>query len=442
MDSPQTQRPSGSASPYSSRMIVAYRYGALAFAGIGVGWAVVFGAIGWWGVVALDIAIIVCGLSIYVLIRRGHLTLGLLAAQAALMAIAVIMGLVLDVPTADAPRVSHLYLLVVAALGYFNFQRQSSLAQLLLIGLCLVAFVVLASMPLRTDLALVMPEMVRSIGTWVNTIMATTLLAACIHATQADLVRKDKFSRALMAALWNEEFTLVYQPQVDLARTTIGAEALLRWHSPERGEVSPAEFIGQAEALGLMVAIGGWVLEKGCTTLAGWDEDARFRHLTLSVNISASQLMDEGFEALVRATLTKTRADPRRLTLELTESVLVTDMELAVAKLRRLHDLGITIALDDFGVGYSSLSYLRRLPIQQIKIDRGFVHDATSTDRSASLVRNLIHIGQDLGQDVVAEGVETPDQHALLVQAGCRKFQGFLYGKPMPLAEFEQGLAQ
>jgi len=423
---------------YSTRMVVAYRYGSLAIAAIGLGWAVVFSAIGWWGVVAMDIVITVSGLSIYLLIRRGHLAFGLLAGQAVLMVIAIAMGLMLDVPNAEAPRVVHIYLLVVAALGYLNYQREKSRAQLILIGLCLLAFVVLASAPLASPFVVTMPDAVRSAGTWANTILATALLAGCIYAMQAEFIRKDRFSRDLMAALWNEEFQLVYQPQVNLSRATIGAEALLRWNSPQRGPVSPAEFIPQAEKAGLMVAIGGWVLKQGCNTLTEWSRNPDFRHLTLSINVSASQLLHEDFEEFVRDILVASRADPERLILELTESVLVTETELAIAKLDGLHDLGITIALDDFGTGYSSLSYLRRLPIQQIKIDRGFVQDVASPSPSATLVRNVVRLGRDLGHTVLAEGVETEEQHVLLAQAGCVQFQGYLYGKPMALADFAQ----
>ena len=439
MAKPQPQLTPTLANPYSARMIIAFRYGSLALAGIGLGWAVVFAAIGWWAVVALDICIIAAGLFIHFLIRRGHLASGVLAGQAALIAIAIVMGLFLDVPTADSPRVSHLYLLVVAALGYLNYQRQKSHAQLALIGICLVAFVVLASAPLTSPIV-VMPEIMRTGGTWANAIMATTMLAACIHAMQADFVRKDRFSRDLMAALWNEEFYLVLQPQVDGSQRTIGAEALLRWNSPQRGQVSPVEFIPEAEKLGLMIAIGGWVLEKGCETLAEWGKSPQLRHLTLSVNVSASQLMHEDFVASVHDTLIRTRAVPQNLILELTESVLVTDIEPVIERLKALRDLGITISLDDFGTGYSSLSYLRRLPIQQIKIDRSFVQDAVTSPSSASLAKNVVLMSRDLGHTVLAEGVETIEQHALMAQFGCVEFQGYYYGKPMPLADFEQRL--
>ena len=431
-------RPNDSQDPFYARMVVAYRWGALAFAGAGVAWAVVFSLMGWWWVVALDFAIVASGLAIYLLIRRGHFTAGLLAAQAALIVIAITMALVMDVPTADYPRVSHLYLLVIAALGYLNYQRDKSTAQLVLIGICLAAFVVFASAPLANPFMVTMPDTLRVGGTWANAFGATAMLAACIHAMHAECVRRNDFSRDLTAALWNDEFRLVFQPQVDTARTTIGAEALLRWSSPVRGEVSPVEFIPQAEKLGLMPAIGGWVLERGCDTLAAWAINPDLRHLSLSVNVSASQLMHEDFEAFVRETLDKSGADPRQLTLEITESMLLTDVEPIVEKLVRLRELGITFALDDFGTGYSSLAYLRRLPVQQIKIDRSFVQDAVSALRGAQLVKNVIHIGRDLGMEVLAEGVETMAQHALLSAAGCEYFQGYLYGKPMPLADFEQ----
>ena len=439
MAKPTPQTHSTLNNPYSSRMVVAFRYGSLAIAGIGLGWALAFAAMGSWTGMALEIGVFAAGLFIYMVIKRGHLTFGVLAGQAALIAIAVIMGLFLDVPTADAPRISHLYLLAVAALGYLNYQRQKSHEQLALIGICLTAFVVLSSASLTSPFA-EMPEIVRTSGTWINAIMATAMLAACIHAMQADFVRKDKFGRDLMAALWNNEFHLVFQPQVDGTQRTIGAEALLRWNSPQRGPVSPVEFIPEAEKLGLMIAIGSWVLEKGCSTLADWGKSPLTRELTLSINVSAGQLMHPGFEGVVRDTLVKTRANPKRLVLELTESVLVTEIELVIAKLTALRDLGITISLDDFGTGYSSLSYLRRLPIQQIKIDRSFVQDAVNNPSSATLARNVVLMSRDLGHTVLAEGVETIEQHALLAQFGCVEFQGYYYGKPMELADFEQRL--
>ena len=440
MANPKIQPAMAHTSQYSTRMVVTYKYGSLVIAGIGLVWAVVFAVMGSWWMAAIETAAFATGLAIHLLIRRNHLTFGILAGQAALMVIIIFIGLFLDVPTAEAPRVSHIYLLALAAMGYLNYQREKSRAQMALIVLCLLAFIALASAPLATPFVVPMPDMVRSIGSWANTIMATTILAFCIHAMQAEFVRQDNLSRDLVAALWNEEFDLVYQPQVDLSQTTIGAEALLRWNSPKRGIVSPVEFVPQAEKLGLMVAIGGWVLEKGCCTLVEWGKHPDLRHVSLSINVSASQLMHDDFEAFVHETLAKTGADPQRLILELTESMLVTDMEQVIAKLGRLHDLGITNALDDFGTGFSSLSYLRHLPFQQIKIDKSFVQDSVKSERGASFVKNIVHIGRDLGHTVLAEGVETIEQHALLAHVGSMQFQGYLYGRPMALDDFQQRL--
>lgn len=436
-----TQRSSAVVKHYSDRMVLAYRYGSLVLAALGVVWAVVFSVIGWWWVVALDFAMIVIGLSIYWLIRIGHLTFGLLLAQMAIIAICVTMALLIDPPSANGPRVSHIYLLVVAALGYLGYLRDGSRAQLALIGLSLIGFIVLSSAPLDTYALFVMPDWLRLGGTWFNSIVATTMLAGCIYAMQAEFNRKDRTSRELMEALWNDEFHLAYQPQVDGDGNVIGAEALLRWNSPKRGQVSPAEFIPEAESLGLMTPIGSWVLDKGCHTLATWGKDPGFRHLTLSLNVSAGQLMDNGFVELVREALITTGANPQRLILELTESILVTEVEPVIERLRALNEMDITIALDDFGTGYSSLSYLRRLPIQQVKIDRSFVQDATSGQASASLVGNVVTMARDLGLEVLAEGVETREQHALMQGFGCVKFQGYLYDKPLPLADYESRVA-
>lgn len=428
---------SASNSQHSTRLEVTYQYASLTLVVIGLGWAGVFSWLGWWNVVAVDALLIVIGLTSYLLIRSGQLNYGLLLSQAALILIAIVLSLVIDVPSADAPRVSHLYLLVIATLGYLNYRRQASRIQLALIAACLLAFIALASSPLTHAYIMPLPDSVRMVGGWVNTVTAVVMLCACVYAMQAEFSRVDTIGRDLMDALWNGEFTLVYQPQVDGRRATIGAEALLRWSSPQRGPVSPADFIPEAERSGLMVRIGGWVLEEACGTLAEWSRDPEFRHLTLSVNVSAKQLLDEDFEPLVRNVLASTGAPPHKLILELTESVLVTEMDVVVAKLNALHAIGITVALDDFGTGYSSLAYLRRLPVQQLKIDRGFVQDAVKSARNASLAENVIRIGRDLGQNVLAEGVETEQQHAVLSRAGCAQFQGYLYGRPMQLADFE-----
>ena len=223
-----------------------------------------------------------------------------------------------------------------------------------------------------------------------------------------------------------------YQPTVDLAdgRTT-GYEALVRWHHPTRGLVPPAEFIPQAEASGHVVEIGRWVLRRAVQQVAAWSADAG-RPLGMAVNLSPRQLADDDVVALVAAVLAETGLPAGQLTLEVTEGVLVRDVDRVVERLAALRALGVRIAIDDFGTGYSSMSYLRRLPADVLKIDRSFVQELGSDGRSTTLVASMIELARSLGLEVVAEGVETAQQHALLGDLACSHAQGYLFGRPQP----------
>ncbi|MET0962123.1 MAG: EAL domain-containing protein [Noviherbaspirillum sp.] len=235
----------------------------------------------------------------------------------------------------------------------------------------------------------------------------------------------------LLQALAQHEFVLHYQPQVDLAGRITGAEALVRWNHPRRGLVSPAEFIPLTEANGLILPLGQWVLHAACLQLAKWASDARTQHLTIAVNVSAHQIRRPDFVEQVLETVAGTLANPRRLKLELTESVLVDDVEGTIAKMQSLQRHGIGFSLDDFGTGYSSLSYLHRLPLEQMKIDRSFVRDAISQPHSATIARAIVALGKALNLAVLAEGVETPEQYAFIAGEGCAGYQGYLFSKPL-----------
>ncbi|MGX5654710.1 putative bifunctional diguanylate cyclase/phosphodiesterase [Geodermatophilus nigrescens] len=223
-----------------------------------------------------------------------------------------------------------------------------------------------------------------------------------------------------------------YQPTVDLSdgRTT-GYEALVRWHHPTRGLVPPAEFIPQAEAGGQVVEIGAWVLEQAVRQAAAWSAEAG-RPVGMAVNLSPRQLDDDGVVALVAATLADAGLPAGQLTLEVTEGVLLRDVDRVVGRLAALRELGVRIAIDDFGTGYSSMSYLRRLPADVLKIDRSFVAELGSDGRSTTLVASMIELARSLGLEVVAEGVETARQHALLGDLACSHAQGHLFGRPQP----------
>ncbi|WP_159107281.1 EAL domain-containing protein [Azospirillum sp. B4] len=230
------------------------------------------------------------------------------------------------------------------------------------------------------------------------------------------------------------------QPQVDQAGTVVGVEALLRWHHPERGLVSPAEFVPLAESTGLILPLGKWVLREACATLRRWADDPALSRLALSVNVSARQFHESDFDRQVLDILDASGADPRRLKLELTESLVAHDIGDVIAKMGRLKERGVSFSLDDFGTGYSSLGYLQRLPLNELKIDRMFVRDVLSNPNDANIARIILSLAHNLGLSVIAEGVETPGQHDFLQANGCRFYQGFLFGQPVPVATFEAGL--
>ena len=247
--------------------------------------------------------------------------------------------------------------------------------------------------------------------------------------------RRVAMTQALRGVLARGELRLVYQPQVNaLDRRVSGFEALLRWHSPEYGEVSPADFIPLAEAAGLMPAIGDWVLTEACTQAAGWPGSPR-----LSINVSATQLERPDFVG--RAEAQARRLAPGQLELEITESTLIADPDAAVAVLRALRARGLRTALDDFGTGYSALGYLRRFPFDTLKIDRSFVQDLTRDAESAVLVDAILAMARALGMAAVAEGVEQPAEADLLSAKGCETLQGFLFSRPLPAADVAAFLA-
>ncbi|WP_296952909.1 EAL domain-containing protein [uncultured Massilia sp.] len=234
----------------------------------------------------------------------------------------------------------------------------------------------------------------------------------------------------LRGALAREELTLVYQPKVDLrSGGVVGVEALLRWRHPSFGQVAPAEFIPVAEESGLIVPIGQWVLEQACAQLRAW-RDAGHAGLTMAVNLSARQFLDDGVAAHVVATLARHRLPHGALELELTESTSMQDVQRSITVMKRLKDAGVVLSIDDFGTGYSSLAYLKRLPIDKVKIDRAFVSDLGQSAESRAIVQAIVTAARCLGLDVVAEGIEQEEQARLLMLDGCFEMQGYYFGRP------------
>ncbi len=262
--------------------------------------------------------------------------------------------------------------------------------------------------------------------------------AFCFYA--ADLQSRAKNAAVLdgelRQALAENQFVLYYQPQVDLATgQIIGAEALLRWDRPDKGITAPGAFLARAEENGLILPISEWVLHEACRQLKSW-HDAGLQRLRVAVNLSPIQFRKRTVPLLVAKVLAQTGLDGRYLDLELTESIMMQDMNAVEKDLRQLVDLGVHLAIDDFGTGYSSLAYVKRFPIDRIKIDQSFVRNMADDANDAAIVRAIITLGHSLNVIVVAEGVETADQLARLRAEGCDEIQGYYFGKPMPAAEF------
>ena len=254
---------------------------------------------------------------------------------------------------------------------------------------------------------------------------------------QADVNTKAEIIQELYTAISNEQFELYYQKQVDDHGHAIGAEVLLRWRHPMKGMISPAQFIPVAEDTGLIVSIGQWVLQQACQMLASWAKASATEALTIAVNISAIQFNKNNFVQTVLDALHKTGANPRRLKLELTESMLVSDIADIKTKMSALQQHGVMFSIDDFGTGYSSLFYLKQLPLNQLKIDQAFVRDILVDDNDRAIAQSVITLSQSLKLEVIAEGVETQAQRKLLQSMGCNAYQGYLFGKPCSIDELE-----
>lgn len=244
--------------------------------------------------------------------------------------------------------------------------------------------------------------------------------------------------RDLRKAIAEQEFTLHYQAQVADSGRFTGAEVLLRWHHPHRGLVSPADFIPLAEETGLIIPIGKWVLLKACTQLAIWAEKPAMASLCLSVNVSVQQFNQHDFVETVLEALASTGATADHLKLELTENLLVDNVQGIFEKMIALKSIGVGFSLDDFGTGYSSLAYLKQMPFDQLKIDQSFVRDILIDPNDATIAKTIVALGESFGLSVIAEGVESKAQLEALANIGCREYQGFFLSRPVPLESFEQ----
>ena len=403
---------------------------------LGLSWGLFFSSRGDWFIVVVDVALVAVGLAVAWLSRRGRERIASLLLLTSLLLVVCAIASVLDLPSASVPRSTHLYLLPLG------------IASLLLLGTeppwlrhgmplaCFAAFLLLASSNSGLVTAYALPDSLRAGGTWLNNLSALVALYLLLRIMQSDMATRTLLETELRKGMPGNQFVLYYQAQVGPNDRILGAEALVRWMHPLRGMVLPGEFVNLVERSGLILPLGYWVLETACNQLHQWNVQPDTALLNLAVNVSAHQFRQPDFVARVLAILARSGANPQRLKLELTESVLVHDVEDMIAKMGLLKQHGVGISLDDFGTGYSSLSYLRRLPLDQVKIDQSFVSAALHDDHDAAIIRTVVALGESLGVAVIAEGVETALQRDFLLANGCRHFQGYLFGRPLPADAF------
>ncbi len=384
----------------------------------------------------MDVAIVCSGVAVFALTLRDRARSANLILFSALILIVVASTLLLDPPTLMAPRATHLYLLPVAVGALMAFRDETSWLRYGMCLLCLLLFVALAASNWRPTDLYALPDDVRIVGSWVQGVSAMALFFLLLHILQSDTAERSELDRDLRAAVRERQFVLYYQPQLNDANRVIGAELLIRWQHPQRGLLAPGEFIDHAENTGLIIPIGLWVLEQTAARLRQWKDDPLFGDLGLAVNISQKQFSQSSFVAEILGLIEHHGIDARRLELELTETLIVHDMEDLTRKMTALVEHGVRFSLDDFGTGFSSLSHLKRLPLSKLKIDRSFICDVLTDANSETIVRTVIALGQSMGMTVIAEGVESEAQRRFLADNGCTQFQGYLLGRPMPLVDF------
>jgi EAL domain-containing protein (putative c-di-GMP-specific phosphodiesterase class I) len=404
---------------------------------VGSGWALFFLGRGARGLAVVELALMLLGGTVVLAAQTRRTRLAAWLTFAGLFVFLCFFCAVLDVPTVQSPRTTHLFLLVLAAGAHYVFRAEPARLRYGTVAVFMLAFIYFAAGPVAAPGPYAMGQDVRQVGIWFNLLSVAISAVVILHLQESDATAHRALHAELRDGLAARQFELFYQPQINGQGQVVGAEALLRWHHPVRGLAAPGEFMVAAEETGFILPLGQWVLAEASAQLARWQGDPHLQGLQLSVNVSALQLRQPEFVEQVLDALARSGADGQRLTLELTESVLLEDVYGAAAKMRSLRDAGVGLSLDDFGTGYGSLTYLHQMPFTELKIDRGFVSGMASDPQANSIARNLIRLGQDLGISVIAEGVETAEEYTLLRGYGCERFQGYLFGRPVPAMEFQ-----
>jgi EAL domain-containing protein (putative c-di-GMP-specific phosphodiesterase class I) len=411
--------------------------GSATAAGLSLAWGIYFAIHQNWLTVALDVCAISLSVLDIVLVRRGRVRAASHLFVAVIFALLLVTALMIDIPTARVPRTMHLFLLPLAACACLLMRDERPALRHGIPGACLAAFIVLAGTDAQVPNAFALPDAIRGPGSWVDIVFSMTTLYGAVLVILADVAERNGIVLELRNALIRGELLLHYQPQVDAFGRVTGAEALIRWRHPVRGLVPPNDFIPAAESTGLMIPIGDWVLRSACVQLARWKSQPASTHVTLAVNVSASQFAERDFVPRVLEIVRETGAPIGQLKLELTESMLAGDIDDIARKMAELKSHGVRLSLDDFGTGFSSLNYLRQLPLDQLKIDQSFVRNILRSSEDASIAQTVVTLGRTLRLDVIAEGVETGEHRSALARMGCHSYQGYYFARPLASADFD-----
>jgi EAL domain-containing protein (putative c-di-GMP-specific phosphodiesterase class I) len=392
--------------------------------------------------VLLDAAVLGMSIMVVVLARRGRTRLASRLLIGLMFLALCFTALVLDAPTPESKRSIHHLLLALGVMACLLMRDERPWLRYGVPVVCLASYSVFAGSDIGWVTSMTLPDAVRTnANVWINHAFALGLVVLTLHTFQADVAERDGMEVELRDALVRGEMILHYQPQLGPDQRVIGAEALVRWNHPKRGMVPPAEFISLAERTGLMVPLGDWVLRTACTQLVVWNYRPATASLRLAINVSAMQFAQPDFVERVLSAVKTAGADASRLKLELTESILALNLDEVSAKMVALKAHGIGLSLDDFGTGFSSLSYLSRLPLDELKIDRSFVRDMLNSPKDAAIVQAIVALSRSLGIEVVAEGVESDEQRLFLADVGCLSYQGYLFSRPVPGAMFDTLIA-
>jgi len=402
---------------------------------VAISWAIFFISIQDWLSLAMESTLIVLGYMGYRSNKRNNIKIIAHVYFPLLFLMICIVCVFFDVPNLVVLRSNHHYFLPMALYAYVLYQDEHPYLKIGAPTVISLAFLLFACTHTGFNLSSV-SDADRLTRVWLTNGVALFMLSLVALIMQSDFKVRHTLELDLSNALLKDELKLYYQPQVEHGGKTVGAEALTRWRHPILGIIPPSIFTPLAEKSDLILHLGKHALTSACHQLAVWAQSDSTAHLTLSVNISVKQFQSHDFVQHIIKLINETKIDARKLQLEITESIFANDLEGILLKMSQLKAHGVMLSLDDFGTDYSSLSYVKNLPLDELKIDKSFVKDVLSNVSAATITKMIISLAHELNIGIIAEGVETTEQRQFLIANGCHNFQGYLYSTPLPIHEF------